>query len=788
MRQKPKRMTLAVFLLLAVSSQSRAQDPFGGTGQVGPAVDPFGGGQPAADPFGAGAPAAAKPAAKPTDDEILPLEEDESSVVLAIRDMNPTTPADLMFAVQVLFDVGHTDEAKRYAQKLLGAAPNRDQLEACHREYGSAFFYRLSKDQRMKPEGEQLSKAVMEATYEASRQPARLRALVKQLGDPSPAARRRAVEDLQGAGHAAIPPILEALADSGRTAEHPHIRDALLEFGDPVVDPLLGALESPSSLLRQQIIDILGRSKATRAIPMLLGPSLRDGEDQATSQSARVALRQIVGAAATKYDAQQYLYRQAKAFQEGALAGPLDYEDHITVWRWDRDKNTVAPYRYRASAASRMMAARLARELYDLAPDNRDYRRLYLETNLADAKILNGLDQPLPQGPDTVHLAAVSAGPEAVEDVLDHAMQHGYTWAAIGAAEVLADIGNEAMLRSEDGRPRPLAMAMRHGDRRLRLAAADAIMKINPRRSYPGSSYLPETLGYLIRTVGSPRALVAHPRVGKAQTLIGMLNQLGFEADAARSGREAFRLASTNPDYEFVLFSDAVDFPNASESIQMFRKDPLTSHLPIGLMAREPNLRRAQQEADRDPRAEAFPRPHNEQGMAFQVSRLLDLAGHDLVAYDERLDQADRALDHLIKLAEGPRYRSFYDLYRQKEAVDSALFTPPLSTKAAHLMGMLGSPDAQRSLVTLASQHARPLADRQAAAKGFATAVERRGLLLSRDEILLQYERYNQSESLDSGTQQVLGSILDTIEQPSRQADAGTEAPPAADQADNTTG
>jgi CheY-like chemotaxis protein len=412
---------------------------------------------------------------------------------------------------------------------------------------------------------------------------------------------------------------------------------------------------------------------------------------------------------------------------------------------------------------------------------------LYLVTNLADAKILSGLDRPLPQGPGTVHSAAVATGKDALEDVLAHAMQHGYTMAAIGATEVLADIGDDALLRSDDGHPRPLAMAMRHGDRRLRLAAAEAVMKINPQQCYPGSSYLPETFGYLIRTVGSRRVLVAHPRVEKAQTLVGMLNQIGFEADAARSGREAFRLAARNPDYECVLISDAVDFPAASETVQMMRKDPLTSRLPIGLMAREPNLKKAQDEAARDPRTLAFPRPHNERGMAFQLSRLLALAGHELVPYDERLDQAQRALDHLIRLAETPQQSSFYDLYRQKDAVNSALFTPPLSAAAARLMGLLGSPDAQRSLVTLASQHARPLAEREAAAKGFAMAVDRHGLLLSRGEILQQYERYNHSELMDSGTQQVLGSILDTIEQPSQQAGSDTEASQIDNETDNTT-
>jgi hypothetical protein len=53
---------------------------------------------------------------------------------------------------------------------------------------------------------------------------------------------------------------------------------------------------------------------------------------------------------------------------------------------------------------------------------------------------------------------------------------------------------------------------------------------------------------------------------------------------------------------------------------------------------------------------------------------------------------------------------------------------------------------------------------RQAARDAFHVAVNKRGLLLLRTKIMQQYDRYNQSAALDKDTQQLLGSILDTIE------------------------
>jgi proline dehydrogenase len=88
---------------------------------------------------------------------------------------------------------------------------------------------------------------------------------------------------------------------------------------------------------------------------------------------------------------------------------------------------------------------------------------------------------------------------------------------------------------------------------------------------------------------------------------------------------------------------------------------------------------------------------------------------------------------------------------------------------------MLGTPRAQRALVNRASQNATDLAGRQAAAAAFAAAVALRGTLLTTAEIEQQYDRYNESEHLDTETQAVLGSLLDAIEKRARDVQAGLQ-------------
>jgi hypothetical protein len=82
------------------------------------------------------------------------------------------------------------------------------------------------------------------------------------------------------------------------------------------------------------------------------------------------------------------------------------------------------------------------------------------------------------------------------------------------------------------------------------------------------------------------------------------------------------------------------------------------------------------------------------------------------------------------------------------------------------VLGFLGTPTAKKRLVVIASDPTRPIADRRVAAEAFKIAIQRRGLLLMRADVMHQYDLYNQSERFDQGTQQILGMLLDAMEAP----------------------
>jgi hypothetical protein len=110
------------------------------------------------------------------------------------------------------------------------------------------------------------------------------------------------------------------------------------------------------------------------------------------------------------------------------------------------------------------------------------------------------------------------------------------------------------------------------------------------------------------------------------------------------------------------------------------------------------------------------------------------------------------------------RDQPFYDLRRQSPVIQAVLYQPEMAGRAAAALALLGTPESQRTLVDFASRSSVRIDDRQQAAAAFQQSVSRSGILLTEEEILRQYDRYNASATADADTQQVLGSLLDTLE------------------------
>ncbi len=686
----------------------------------------------------------------------------QDPAVLAILESHPETSAELLRAIQILVDLDQANLAKPFVDELATRKLDLAAKAALANQFNSAILLKLAHNAEL---GQVLAPFVDDLFTSAEsyrRDAKRLAAWARQLGDKDETVRAQAALSLLRAREAAVAPLVEILSDPTRAAERAAATNILVQLDEVAIAPLLGVLESSDAALKSRVVEVLGTLRAQQAVAFLLGPLLSPESGTELRAAAATALEKISGHAPTPGEALRLLEHAARRPLERSRLDDDPAAAPKEVWHWNARRKQSMPISYDPTGASLATAAHLARDLYRLDTTHAGHRRLYLTALLQAAKFRAGLDKPLATGAGTAYAVAAHQGVDVVEDLLADAMAHGYLPAATAAAQILGDTGSAALLQRSGSTPSSLALAAQHADRRLRFAALEAILKFKPTEPFAGSSRVTDGLAYFASSYGVPRVLIAHGRSEEAQKLAGLAGQLGYEADIATNGRRAFELAVNSPDYEFALIHSAIERPPADELLAQLRRDRRTALLPVGFIAPLDDLERIQRFAEMSSRADAFLQPQNEPEMKLFSQRVLARAGRAHVSPAERRAQAIAALDGLIALSQGPQ--RVFDVRRQEPALAPLLYVPELSTRAAAVLGQLGTVKSQRSLLELADLSTQPLPTRQAAVTAFAHSVRQHGIALTREELLQQYDLYNANAGRDVDTNAVLSAILDTIE------------------------
>ncbi|HEX4149170.1 MAG TPA: hypothetical protein VHY20_09290, partial [Pirellulales bacterium] len=505
----------------------------------------------------------------------------------------------------------------------------------------------------------------------------------------------------------------------------------------------------------------------------LLAPALGNRLPVAVRQAARAALATQAGALPGTTEAAAELYRAALQYDQQPPAMPPGAGGTATLWTWDAKRKLPVATQVPQRVASRELAARLAADGRDILPGEAALRRLQ-QTLLLEAAIdrAGGLAR-LDREPGGAVERVAGEGLEAVEDLLAFAADNHHPGPAAVAAEILGRRGSVELLTAEGGRPRPLTRAAAHADRRLRFAAVAAIVALDPRDPYPGSSLVADALKFFIGSRGLHTAVVGDLQTTGAQQVAGLLFPLGYEVQIATSTRELVKQAIGASDLELVLVDMVLANELSGKVVQDLRRDCRTANVPIGLLAATWQLNRGRILARREERTVAMLRPLDTSAAQTVVAAMRQLAAGEVSA-DERLAESRQAL---VWLAEESRHShvELYPLVHFEDELVAALGSPALVHAALPLLGELGTPACQSALVELASTQAAVPAIRQAAAAAFGKNVTQHGILLSRAQIARQYDRYNASEGQDRQSQAVLATILDDMEAyAARQAGRGT--------------
>ena len=678
----------------------------------------------------------------------------------AIAASNPQTPVELFRATDLLSQMGRSDLAEPYLDKLLSAKMNSAALVRLHKTFGTGAFMRLSRDELLSAKASQLSTKVFDAARNQVQNTNRLRQLAKRLAAET---ERRAQIQLMGElldakSHAVSPLMLELVAAPDMKAPSV-LRSVLARLGADAVEPLIAWLDSPDLRARKEAIIVLAKIGRRSAVPFLLGPMLTP-QDEMELRLASTAIERIDGQVPSRVDSIAHIWQQADRYYQGVIASQSNEQNKVEQWIWKSPEVGCISVESTVRDASNLRALRLYRQLAKVSPNDRKIRIRHLITALSVDKSTNGIDTPLDESNSNFHalLSDAENGVGDMETVLSQAVRDRQTMAAIAAAEILGDIGSEKILRSRDGLSSPLAKALTHPNKRLRFAAATSILKFAPKKRFAGAQHWADVFGYFAGSRGRRQALIVHPRAPVAQSFAGLLSQSGIEAQIVTSETEFLKESVSSPDFDLFLISDALNQPPASELVQIVRRDPRTADIPIGLLSRPLTNNKTRFTADLNDQVTSVTELVDLVPLLRNVNAVIGTSSVHHRSESKRHEMASQSLDGLRYIVDSDNMG--IDVTRHVDPIISAMNGG--STTAAAILGRIGSSDAQVALVRFANNELRSSEQREVAAASFQSSVKRYGLLLEKAEILTQLKRSTDDLS-NSDSANVAGLIVEVI-------------------------
>ncbi len=409
--------------------------------------------------------------------------------------------------------------------------------------------------------------------------PYRIRRFVDALTASGPE-QEYAVEQLRKAGPYAVPYILEALGRPGLSAEqHALIAQNLGRLDRTAVPALVPALDAPDPVLAADVADALGRIGAVRALPFLVYPAAR-GERLVVREPARQAIARLTGRsyAALAKAPVRLLADEARKYLTHGVEFP---GDNVEIWTWEPASGLTARTVSRGEAEG-YFGLKFARQALALDPTDHEAQVLLVALALQKAVEHSGVGGFV-QDPSGAYPTALTAGPEVLDDVLRLALAEGLPGLSAAAATTLGRVAERDTLIVPCGPYHPLVLALASPDRRTRFAAAQALVQLDPRGTFPGASRVVPVLAQFVTTRGTPRAVVIDGDNNRGNQVASVLRGLGYDASVATTGKDGFRLAAGSADVELVMLRPAIldGAWGTLDTLTNLRADPATAGVPI---------------------------------------------------------------------------------------------------------------------------------------------------------------------------------------------------------------
>lgn len=696
-----------------------------------------------------------RPAAAPPGVDLAEAAQ-RNPAVAAVLDAPRETPGDALAAVFTLLDLRQFEIAGAVLEPVIEADLSAAEQAALGRRFGSARFLLLAREAREHDiaGAREFAQSVLDATAAEAANPATLNETISHLLSDDPAARQAARNDLAATGMPAVVAVLERLAASTDKTDRTRLLTALVE-ASPVADPVvIAALADGQGQFRRDMAELAGHLRLLEAVPWLATIAAGGDAGAPVVTAAQTALMRMGLPMPDYHDALATVRRELERIDAGIPTDSLPNETGLW-WSYDPDAKKFASVELINCERRSLIHARVAANLLVLPNATPADRQLAIISAVEAAHILGE-----PPAPHVAQLAAALPTSD-LNASLAAAIETERFNAAIACAKLLAERADPAALSSLDGLSTPLARAVAHPHSELKFAALTAIMAINPAQSFPGASYVPTALWEFAAGAGVQQAVVAAPNPNHANNWAGNLRSLGYEAIPTYNGINLVRQALASPRIALILVDSEINSPPVREVVYQVRAQPRLAHTPLAVLLANSDIPLGRHLAAVDTRLLAVSRPRSAEAMESIVERLMALNGMRSTEAD-RTARARQAIEWLGELfaADLP----YDELRRDAEILEQTVHNPDLAQVSLAALAHVGTAGSQRTLVDFVNNEAQPMELRQLAADAFATNRERYGVLLTADEIVTQYDRYNASEAASVEVQALLGRVLDILE------------------------
>jgi hypothetical protein len=518
----------------------------------------------------------------------------------------PKTPAEWFGALEFELNTGQFEAGQFYLRGFLASNPTDKDFVAIERDRGFAAFLHLrtikwSNDPKVDAESRALAEQVVEKANAALRKelgdPQRIARFIKNL-TATPEERSYAIAELQRSGSLAMPQIIATLRQEMDPYERAVILSVLPALPAETVQPILAAFDMPeNTVLKVQLLQSLAARRdlsqltaraETDPLPTLefLAASPRQAPDIRRA-AADLASRLLTVSPGRLPLAKVELTRFAERMyrHEAAFINP----NAVPVWRWE--DNRLVSYSATASQAEEFFGLRYARWALELDPAYQPAQVVFLSLATDKAMERAGLEQPLAQAAPDVHdlLGTVYAG--ALISTLDRAIADKRTAVALGVTRALGERAEVSAARPERGRSGVLVRALDYPDRRVQLAAADALLRLPGPPVHQSSARIVEVLRRAVAADSETtlpttplRVLIGAFDTRQGERMAEAVRSAGFEPVVVRTGREVMRRLKEAADIDAVILDAELPYPPLEDTIASLRYDVHVGLLPVRIV------------------------------------------------------------------------------------------------------------------------------------------------------------------------------------------------------------